>query len=326
MAAADIAPTGEGSAAKPGDRDFPTVPGKTSAAAAMAEPPRVHAVETPNGGEEAGAPPEAHDANGGHLEGGCSESEGCSDSEDGLGGCGRDHAVLFDGVLEGDHDYTVHALPADANVFSGEWDEEGVYVYQAYNDDIASWAVTHQQFGGPTFNPRRMTWIKPSFAWVLYRSGYGRKHNQTRILKVKLPHLAVAQLLSKCQCKQGGGGSKGRVQWDPARDLMAAEGNGREPRKLLRARAIQIGLKGSLSEHYVRSAVSIEDVTELAHKVCAAHNSANPKLAMDELLPELPHERPYLPRCAESVTARLGMLQPGGATAKHPKRGKPKKH
>ena len=48
------------------------------------------------------------------------------------------------------------------------------------------------RFGGPDFNPTRMTWIKPSFAWVLYRSGYGRKHNQTRILKVKLAHEAVA--------------------------------------------------------------------------------------------------------------------------------------
>ena len=74
----------------------------------------------------------------------------------------------------------------NVQVFNGEWDEEGVYVYQAYNDEIADWALSNQRFGGPSFNPKRMTWIKPSFAWVLYRSGYASKHNQTRIIKIKL--------------------------------------------------------------------------------------------------------------------------------------------
>merc|ERR1719319_763359 len=91
--------------------------------------------------------------------------------------------------------------PADVNIFHGEWDEEGVYFYQAYQDSIASWAVEHQAFGGPDFKPARMTWIKPSLAWMLYRSGYGTKHGQTNVLKVKLPHSAVASLLSGCTCK-----------------------------------------------------------------------------------------------------------------------------
>ena len=137
----------------------------------------------------------------------------------------------------------------DVQVFRGEWDEEGVFVYQAFNEHIANWALQHQEFGGPHFNPVRMTWVKPSFAWVLYRSGYSFKHNQTRILKVKLSHAALAELLGQCQCRTGGGGSKGRVQWDPERDLMS--GDGKAPTEMLRYRAIQIGLKGSLSELYV---------------------------------------------------------------------------
>merc|ERR1711879_1066614 len=196
----------------------------------------------------------------------------------------------------------------DVNVFSGEGDHEGVFFYQAFKDDIADWALEHQQFGGPSFNPTRMTWIKPSFAWVLYRSGYAYKHNQTRILKVKLPHDAVAELLSKCKCRDGGGGSKGRVQWDPGRDIMAADG--RVPRES-RGRAIQIGIKGSFSEMYVQSAVSIQDVTELAHKVHSAHqikSQAKAKEAMTELLPELPAERPYMPSCPEHVLVGLKML------------------
>ena len=210
----------------------------------------------------------------------------------------------------------------DMQVFRGEWDEEGVYFYQAYNDDIADWAIEHQKFGGPNFNATRMTWIKPSFAWVLYRSGYACKHHQTRILKVKLSHASVAELLSQCQCKAGGGGSKGRVQWDPERDLMS--GDGKVPREMLRRRAIQIGLKGSLSELYVRSAIAIEDVTELAHRVKAAHVVADSKLAMSQLLPELPVERPYMPSCPEPVLVRLRMM-PGGGALHVKRRGNGKK-
>ncbi|CAE7309541.1 PAO [Symbiodinium natans] len=223
--------------------------------------------------------------------------------------------------LRADHDPEVDALSSSSGVqvFRSQWDDEGVYFYQAYNDEIAEWAVQHQQFGGPRFNPTRMTWIKPSFAWVLYRSGYGHKHNQTRILKVKLSHASVAELLQHCQCKTGGGGSKGRVQWDPERDLMS--GDGKAPRQMLRRRAIQIGLKGSLSELYVKSVIGIEDVTALAHRVHAAHTAADSKLAMSQLLPDLPAERPYVPCCPEPVLQRLRML-PGGGPLHAKPRGK----
>ena len=170
-----------------------------------------------------------------------------------------------------EHNYSPTTFDDGAHVFMGEWDEEGVFFYQAFKDAIADWALEHQRFGGPEFNATRMTWIKPSFAWVLYRSGYGHKHNQNRILKVKLPHEAVGQLLSLCQCREGGGGAKGRVQWDPAWDLLL--GDGKVPREM-RSRAIQIGLKGSLSELYVHSVVSIQDVTALAHRVGQAHRCA----------------------------------------------------
>ena len=30
-------------------------------------------------------------------------------------------------------------------VFEAEWDEEGVYFYQAYNDPIADWAIENQR-------------------------------------------------------------------------------------------------------------------------------------------------------------------------------------
>lgn len=135
-----------------------------------------------------------------------------------------------------------------------------------------------------------MTWIKPSFAWALYRGGYASKPNQTRMLRIKLPHAAVAEILSQCTCTHnggagnsssgsgsgGGGGGIGRVQWDPARDLAQPEGRkpaSRQPRRMARQRAIQIGIKAQLSEFYVASICAIEDVTDLARRVGAAHRS-----------------------------------------------------
>jgi hypothetical protein len=217
------------------------------------------------------------------------------------------------------------------HVFLGDFDDEGVWVYQAFKPEIADWAVEHQTLGGPEFKPVRMTWVKPSFAWVLYRSGYASKHNQTRILRIKVPHDAVslpvmiwsltawfvdsssscgwllqmAELLSQCACKHGGGGTKGRVQWDPERDLLSADG--KVPRKLLRQKAIQIGLRADLSATYVSSIIAVEDVTELAHKVGQAHQSGS-TADIAGLLVELPRERPYMPHCSRDHLVRLRML------------------
>ena len=154
-----------------------------------------------------------------------------------------------------------------------------------------------------------MTWIKPSFAWVLYRSGYAHKHHQERILKIKLPHDAVAALLSKCACRHGGGGTKGRVQWDPARDVLTSEEKGKVPRRMLRERAIQIGLSRELSERFVASIIAVHDVTELAHRVGAAHKAKDVAAAMAELSPLLPHERAYLPHCEQADLVRLQMAR-----------------
>jgi hypothetical protein len=217
-------------------------------------------------------------------------------------------------------------LMSKVPVFHGEWDGDGVYVYQAYSPAIGDWAIEHQLFGGPAWKPARMTWIKPSFAWMLYRSGYGLKPGQTRVLKIKLSHETLAHLLSFCKCvdthkdtdkkmkEEETGRGDGRVQWDPERDLF--QPSGREPRRMLRQRSIQIGLAGSLSEYYVNHIISIEDVSELAHRVAAAHRlkkNEDVQTAMEALRSELPVERPYLPQLPKNALCELGML--AGPTA-----------
>lgn len=207
-------------------------------------------------------------------------------------------------------------IETHVQTFDGEWDEEGVYFYQAFNDGIADYALENQKFGGPYFNDTRMTWIKPSFGWMLYRSGYGLKHGQNRVLKIKLSHETVAFILSNCTCPEAGWHGKrtepcpdGRIQWDPARDIYHSEK--KKPRKMINKRAIQIGLARSLSEFYNDNIISIEEVTNLANRVGVAHckrkRNETDRL-MADLTPELSLERHYLPHANEQVLSRLGMM------------------
>lgn len=45
-----------------------------------------------------------------------------------------------------------------------------IRVYQAYNAMIAKEAIKKGTFGN-NFKMDRMTWIKPSFLWMMYRCG-----------------------------------------------------------------------------------------------------------------------------------------------------------
>ena len=115
-------------------------------------------------------------------------------------------------------------------------------------------------------------------------------------------------------------GGCGKVQWDPERDLHSPEPKGRtEPRKLLRRRAIQIGVSGPLSEYYVANVAGVEDVTDLAKEVYEVHaimksKRGKAKQQAEERMSQLregplrDRERPYLPACGEDHLVRLGML------------------
>lgn len=73
-----------------------------------------------------------------------------------------------------------------------------ITVYQAYSVPIATAAVTTQRLtASPLFSTTRMTWIKPSWNWAMYRSGYSFKDNrQARILALEMPHARFVGVLS----------------------------------------------------------------------------------------------------------------------------------
>src|SRR5262252_373259 len=76
------------------------------------------------------------------------------------------------------------------------YDHEGIHVYQAFTPTTVASALKRGTFD-KGFSLDRMTWIKPSFGWMLYRSGYASKHRQEAILKIKLPPDGFRQILEQ---------------------------------------------------------------------------------------------------------------------------------
>ena len=151
--------------------------------------------------------------------------------------------------------------------------EHSVRVYQAYRGEIAEEAVRLGTFG-PHFGMGRMTWIKPSFLWMMYRSGWAQKENQEHILAIDIKREAFDWMLENAvlsayfpdcgmtqeEWKQRIKHSKVRCQWDPERDP-----HGRP----LPWRSVQLGIQGAVvSERYVRDWIlQIEDITPLVKTI-----------------------------------------------------------
>ncbi len=157
--------------------------------------------------------------------------------------------------------------PAAGRHILAHYDEQTVIVYQAYKASIAKYALEKQQFGGE-FSFERMSWIKPNYLWMMYRSGWGSKENQEYILGVRIRRSFFNQLLRQAvhskyipevyfdpavwrrRLKSSGV----RLQWDPD--------HGPRGNKLER-RAIQLGLRGVLLKRYAQEAlVEVLDMSD----------------------------------------------------------------
>ena len=184
------------------------------------------------------------------------------------------------------------------------YDDEGIFVYQAYRPSIVKAALENGTLGGGGFKMERMTWIKPSFGWMLYRAGYAMKDEQQGILKIKLSHDGFLQALewavestwnpsvheTEADWKQAVKQSPVRVQWDPDRNLAIGK---------LERRAIQIGLRGKAVYAYVNDwIIGLEDVTELAHAIKHAVDNRREH-------PSVPEERVY--PVSAALVQRLGI-------------------
>jgi hypothetical protein len=173
-----------------------------------------------------------------------------------------------------------HGVPE--HVIRAAYSDRTVRVYQAYRPEIALPALKAGRFV-PPFSMNRMTWIKPSFNWMMYRSGFGSKPGQEFVLGLDiaregfewaLEHAALSSYqpgfhASAEDWKREVEAKLVRVQWDPERDWRLQPVAG--------VRAIQIGLSGEAVERYVNQwIVRIEDVTPIARAVAAAVESGIP--------------------------------------------------
>ena len=179
-------------------------------------------------------------------------------------------------------------------VIRAAFSQKTVRVYQAYRSEIAIPALAAGRFVSP-FSMARMTWIKPSFNWMMYRCGYGAKAGQEVVLGIDitregfewaLEHAVLSNYNpsihpSHDEWRSSLTEAPVRVQWDPERDwrLSAVEN----------VRAIQIGLAGEFVQRYVNEwIVRLEDMTPLAHRLAVDSKG--------EVIPgDLPamHEVPY---------------------------------
>src|SRR6516165_4169278 len=122
-------------------------------------------------------------------------------------------------------------MPKTGRHVVAQFGDESVVVYQAYRPAIGHFAAQHAYFGG-AFSLNRMSWIKPNFLWMMYRSGWGSKEGQEVVLAVRLKRSAFDEILRRAvhstfapevyetrdAWKQAVGGSEVRLQWDPDHD------------------------------------------------------------------------------------------------------------
>jgi len=186
------------------------------------------------------------------------------------------------------------------------FDRDGIVIYQAYRKQIAEPAITAGRFVEP-FSWGRMTWIKPSFLWLMARSNWGQKSGQEHILAIRIKRSGWDRALSlgvltSFDPKVHGDPSKWRcefqhaavhVQWDPERTIHG---------KKLNNRSIQVGLSRQIIKEFTDEWVlEIKDFTPLTRKIRSLYLSGNQRRAKDQL----PKERVY-PIQADTGK-RLGM-------------------
>ncbi|MDE6785076.1 MAG: DUF4291 domain-containing protein [Ruminococcus sp.] len=177
-------------------------------------------------------------------------------------------------------------------IINAVYNDSTIRVYQAFNSRIADEAVKLGTFG-KSFKRERMTWIKPSFLWIMYRSGWAEKENQEHILAIDIKRTGFDEILenavlssynermgiSSDEWKTRISVSEVRCQFDPDRDIY---GN---PQQI---RAIQLGLRGDFVRKYIDEWITgITDITENVRYLKNLRN--NNILTADRL----PAEREY---------------------------------
>ena len=186
--------------------------------------------------------------------------------------------------------------------------DDQLVVYQAYNLQIAEYAVKEQMFGGVNYSYNRMSWIKPNFLWMMYRCGWASKENQERVLAIWITKIFFENILEQSvfssfnpdhyldrgKWEEAIKKSEVRLQWDPDHDPFGDK---------QARRAIQLGLKGNILEKFGKEEIkAIEDITDFVKEQGQFVQERN----LNDLL--IPVETVYRP-INERLYGKLGLSE-----------------
>src|SRR4051812_9621899 len=161
--------------------------------------------------------------------------------------------------------------PSSGRHILAHFDSKSVIVYQAYSRTIGRFAAENGYFGGE-FSLDRMSWIKPNFLWMMYRSGWGTKDGQEVSLAVWLKRAAFDLILkeavhstfdatvyaNQAEWQRAVSHSSVRLQWDPDHNPDGGKAE---------RRAIQLGMRGDTLARYSREwIVRIEDISDFVEE------------------------------------------------------------
>ncbi|MBN3907387.1 MAG: DUF4291 domain-containing protein [Nostoc sp. NMS1] len=181
--------------------------------------------------------------------------------------------------------------PENGRHILAQYDDHSIVVYQAYRPSIGHFAATYGYFGDE-FNFDRMSWIKPNFLWMMYRSGWGTQNGQEVVLAIWIKRSAIEEILAaavhssyipelypdKSAWQRALKQSQVRLQWDPDHHPSGTK---------LERRAIQLGLRGEVLAAYAKDwIVNIEDISDFVQQ-----QRQNVKSDCAELI--TPQERVY---------------------------------
>ncbi len=197
-------------------------------------------------------------------------------------------------------------LPRSGRHILAQFNDEAIVVYQAFRPAIGHWAAEHGPFGGE-FSFERMSWIKTSFLWMMYRSGWATKPGQEVVLAVWLQRAGFEAILAeavpatydptlyrdKAERETAVARPTVRLQWDPDRTPRGGR---------LGRRAIQLGLRGrTLARYAAEWILHIEDITDFVREQAALLRSTEGRR---DLL--VPRAAVYWPANADTA-ARIGL-------------------
>lgn len=197
-------------------------------------------------------------------------------------------------ILESAQEFERH-LPSSGRYIITQFNEDSVFVYQAFNEQIAAYAVRHQRFGGPEYDFNRTTWLKPSFLWMMHYSGWAKKENQEHVLAIRLSRSGFNEMLQHAAliCEKGrctaaqleatiaNNPAQVLLRWEPYNDLFG---------KVTEREAVMIGLRREAVQWYNEQWIQeIEDITGYVKE----QQDLLAKGDMQAVL--LPHERAYAP-------------------------------